>query len=216
MWVWKHDVELLRGKERQMRRMDSVRLGAVSGLLVLALMAAGCGEDDSAGNASGGQPAATPFGPACSDVPASGAGSFEQMMTAPVVDAAAANPLLSSLVMDLELAGMIDTLNSAAALTVFAPTDDAFAVAAQADPGAMEEMMTDPTGEFADLLAYHVVEEQIAPADLAGEHTTLQGGTLVVEGSGESFTVNGSASIVCGDIHADNATVYIIDEVLHP
>jgi hypothetical protein len=35
------------------------------------------------------------------------------MMTAPVGAAAAANPLLSSLVMDLELAGLVDTLNSA-------------------------------------------------------------------------------------------------------
>jgi uncharacterized surface protein with fasciclin (FAS1) repeats len=80
----------------------------------------------------------------------------------------------------------------------------------------MEEMMADPTGEFADLLAYHVVEGQITPTELVGEHTTLQGDKLSVEGSGESFTVNGSASVVCGDIHTDNATVYIIDEVLHP
>ena len=43
-----------------------------------------------------------------------------------------------------------------------------------------------------------------------------QGATLTVEGSGDSFTVNGSASVVCGDIHTDNATVYVIDEVLHP
>jgi uncharacterized surface protein with fasciclin (FAS1) repeats len=80
----------------------------------------------------------------------------------------------------------------------------------------MEAMMADPTGDFADLLSYHVVEGQIPPAELAGEHTTLQGGTLTVEGSGEDFTVNGGAEVVCGDIHADNATIYIIDEVLHP
>ena len=34
--------------------------------------------------------------------------------------------------------------------------------------------------------------------------------------SGESLTVNGSASVVGSDIHTDNASVYIIDEVLHP
>jgi uncharacterized surface protein with fasciclin (FAS1) repeats len=181
-------------------------------ILVLAL-AASCGED--AQPAAGGQPPA-PFGEACSEVPDSGAGSFEGMMTAPVGEAAAANPLLSSLVMDLELAGLVDTLNSAEALTVFAPTNDAFAAAAEADPEGMEAMMADPTGDFADLLSYHVVEGQIAPADLSGEHTTLQGATLSVEGSGESFTVNGMARVVCGDIHTDNATVYIIDEVLHP
>jgi uncharacterized surface protein with fasciclin (FAS1) repeats len=75
--------------------------------------------------------------------------------------------------------------------------------------------MADPTGEFAALLSYHVVEGQLAPDELPGEHTTLQGDGLMVEGSGEDFTVNGSASVVCGDVHTDNATVYIIDEVLH-
>ena len=138
------------------------------------------------------------------------------MMTAPMVEATAANPLLSSLVMDLELAGLTDTLNSAEGLTVFAPTNDAFAAAGEADPEGMEMMMEDPTGEFAGLLSYHVVEGQIAPDDLSGEHTTLQGTTLTVEGGGEEFTVNGSAMVVCGDIHTDNATVYVIDEVLHP
>ena len=40
--------------------------------------------------------------------------------------------------------------------------------------------------------------------------------TLTVQGSGESFTVNGTAVVVCGDIRTDNAKVYLIDEVLHP
>ena len=99
---------------------------------------------------------------------------------------------------------------------MFAPTDEAFAAAGEADPEGMAEMMADPTGDFAGLLSYHVVEGQLAPDELAGEHTTLEGSTLTVEGSGESFTVNGSAMVVCGDIHTDNATVYLIDEVLHP
>jgi uncharacterized surface protein with fasciclin (FAS1) repeats len=183
-------------------------------IVVLALVAAACGGDEAEPTTAG--EAAAPFGEACSDVPDSGEGSFEGMMTAPVAEAAAANPLLSSLVMDLELAGLADTLNSAEALTVFAPTDDAFAAAAEADPEGMAAMMADPTGDFADLLSYHVVEGQLAPADLAGEHETLQGSTLSVAGSGESFTVDGMARVVCGDIHTDNATVYIIDEVLHP
>ena len=184
----------------------------VAALAAFALVAAACGDDESGEPA----PAAEPFGAACSEVPASGAGSFEGMMTAPVVEAAAENPLLTSLVMDLELAGLTDTLNSAEDLTVFAPTNDAFAAAAEADPEGMEAMMADPTGEFAALLSYHVVEGQLAPDEVAGEHTTLQGDDLMVEGSGEDFTVNGSARVVCGDVHTDNATVYIIDEVLHP
>ncbi len=185
-------------------------------LLALLLVAAACGDDEPDGGETGGAAAAEPFGTACTDVPGEGMGSFEGMMTQPVVTAAAENPLLTSLAEDLELAGLTDTLNSAEDLTVFAPTNDAFAAAGEADPEGMEMMMADPTGEFADLLSYHVVEGQLAPDEVAGEHETLQGATLSVEGSGESFTVNGSATVVCGDIHTDNATVYVIDEVLHP
>ena len=192
----------------------SRRLAIVPAVLALLLVAVACGDGGGDGGETGG--AAAPFGSACSEVPADGAGSFEGMMTQPVVTAAGENPLLTSLVEDLELAGLTDTLNTAADLTVFAPTNDAFAAAGEADPEGMEMMMADPTGEFADLLSYHVVEGQLAPDELEGGHETLQGATLTVEGSGGSFTVNGSASVVCGDIHTDNATVYVIDEVLHP
>ena len=198
-------------------RNTTKRLAIAPALVAVLLVAGACGDDD--GDGGGGETAvapAAPFGTACSEVPADGAGSFEGMMTQPVVTAASENPLLSSLVADLELAGLTDTLNTAENLTVFAPSNSAFEAAAEADPEGMEAMMADPTGEFADLLAYHVVDGQLAPDELAGEHESLQGATLTVEGSGEEFTVNGSAMVVCGDIHTDNATVYILDEVLHP
>ncbi len=51
---------------------------------------------------------------------------------------------------------------------------------------------------------------------LAGEHKTLQGGTVTITGSGEDFTVNDSAKVVCGNVQTQNATVYIIDGVLLP
>ncbi|HEY7660127.1 MAG TPA: fasciclin domain-containing protein [Actinomycetota bacterium] len=198
-------------------RNPRMRWAVAPALVAVLFVAAACGGDGD-GDADGDTPVAPagPFGAACSQVPADGAGSFEGMMTQPVVTAASENPLLTSLVADLELAGLTDTLNTADGLTVFAPTNDAFAAAADADPEAMEAMMADPTGEFADVLAYHVVEGQIAPADLAGEHETLEGSSLSVEGGGEEFTVDGSAMVVCGDIHTDNATVYVIDAVLHP
>jgi uncharacterized surface protein with fasciclin (FAS1) repeats len=59
------------------------------------------------------------------------------------------------------------------------------------------------------------VEGEKAPDDLAGEHTTLEGGRLNVQGEGEEFTVNG-ANVVCGDIQTENARLYVIDQVLLP
>ncbi|MEU6711502.1 fasciclin domain-containing protein [Nonomuraea sp. NPDC046802] len=55
-----------------------------------------------------------------------------------------------------------------------------------------------------------------APAELKNATlATLQGGDLTVKGSGKNITVN-QAKLVCGDIQARNATIYIIDKVLMP
>ena len=68
-----------------------------------------------------------PFGVACTAVPKDGKGSFNGMATDPVATAASNNPVLSTLVTAVKAAGLVDTLNSAPAITVFAPTNDAFA-----------------------------------------------------------------------------------------
>ena len=47
-------------------------------------------------------------------------------------------------------------------------------------------------------------------------HMTLEGQNITVTGSGESFTVNGTAQVVCGNVKTANATVYVIDGVLVP
>ena len=154
-----------------------------------------------------------PFGAACSAVPATGAGSFDGMAADPVATAASNNPVLSTLVTAVTAAGLGDTLNSAEDITVFAPTNDAFAAL---DPATMDAAMADPTGLLTTVLTYHVVPGRLAPDALAGTHTTLQGADLEVTGSGESFTVNGDAMVVCGNVQTANATVYIIDGVLLP
>ena len=40
------------------------------------------------------------------------------------------------------------------------------------------------------------------------------GSDLTVEGSGETFTVNGTSNIICGNVQTANATVYLLDGVL--
>jgi uncharacterized surface protein with fasciclin (FAS1) repeats len=60
-----------------------------------------------------------------------------------------------------------------------------------------------------------VVPGQIAPDAIVGTHTTVQGGTLEVTGSGDNLKVNG-ANVICGGVHTANATVYLIDSVLMP
>jgi uncharacterized surface protein with fasciclin (FAS1) repeats len=113
----------------RLRPSRQVLVGCLAGL---ALLAAGCssgGGDPAAAAPAATQPAAAAgmnFGPACSAVPASGAGSFMGMAQDPVATAASNNPVLSSLVGAVKEAGLVDTLNSADGITVFAPTDAAF------------------------------------------------------------------------------------------
>ncbi len=188
---------------------DSGSAGATSS----ETMTSSTSSDSMTSSDSAGQTMAdAPFGPACSAVPASGAGSFDGMSTEPVATAASANPVLSRLVSAVKTAGLVDTLNSATDVTVFAPTNDAFkAVPA----GTMAKALKNPKGLLTTVLTNHVVEGRLSPDELAGDHTTLAGTTITVTGSGEDFSV-GDAKVVCGNVQTANATVYVIDSVLLP
>jgi uncharacterized surface protein with fasciclin (FAS1) repeats len=97
-------------------------------------------------------------------------------------------------------------------ITVFAPANTAFAKL----PASAMSMMHS-TAELAKILKYHVVSGQITPAELAHGMTltTLEGGTLKASKMGAVYEVN-NASVICGNIHTANATVYIINKVLIP
>jgi uncharacterized surface protein with fasciclin (FAS1) repeats len=156
---------------------------------------------------------ATNFGSGCASVPKSGAGSFSGMSTAPVATAASANPVLSTLVTAVKQAGLVDTLNSAKDITVFAPANSAFAKI----PAATLKSVLANKAELTKILTYHVASGRYTPAQLATGKPikTLEGGTVTPAGSGTSFTVNG-AHVVCGNVQTANATVYIIDTVMMP
>ena len=154
------------------------------------------------------------FGEGCAAIPADGAGSFDGMATEPVATAASANPLLKTLVAAVGEAGLVDTLNSAEGITVFAPTDDAFA---KIPKKTLNKVLADKETLTA-ILTHHVVPETLTPDNLAGTFETLNKDELVVEGEGEMFTADAEeqANIICGNIQTANATVYVIDTVMMP
>ncbi|HET7277697.1 MAG TPA: fasciclin domain-containing protein [Dermatophilaceae bacterium] len=212
--------------------MSPTRRGCLAALaLAVPLGLAACGSSDSASaagdampqsNSSTSSPSSTgsgsdsmataPFGPACSAVPATGKGSFSGMATDPVATAASNNPVLSQLVSAVGAAGLASTLNSAKDITVFAPTNDAFAALPKA---TLDAAMKDPKGLLTKVLTNHVVAGRLSPDRVAGEHQTLAGTTITVTGSAPDFMV-GAAKVVCGNVQTANATVYIIDKVLLP
>ncbi len=208
-------------------------LAAATAALALTLTA--CGSEEPASSAASDGTAATssaaedsmsepmpgePFGEGCTAVPTEGEGSFEGMTDDPVATAASNNPALSTLVEAVTAADLVDALNSAPDITVLAPADPAFE-AVPAD--ALKALLAD-TAQLSAVLTHHVIDGRLGPDQLAGEHTTLNGDTVTVEGSGEDFTVaaegtvtgEAPASVICGNVQTANATVYIIDQVLTP
>src|SRR6202453_5407661 len=196
------------------------RLLAISGLgACLALTAAACSSSPSSSSASspassmpassmpaysGTTPTGSDFGSGCASVPKTGAGSFTGMSTAPVATAASANPLLSTLVTAVEKAGLVDTLNSASSITVFAPDNAAFAKL----PAATLDKILADKAELTKILTYHVAAGRLTPAELASGTTikTLEGGSITPTLTNGTYTVNG-AHVICGNVQTANATV---------
>jgi uncharacterized surface protein with fasciclin (FAS1) repeats len=206
-----------------MLRLLTPRRAAVAGVLGLALLGAACTSNDTGttGTQTPANPATTtppmtaaaPFGPACPAVPASGPASLDALAQDPVATAAANTPQLSTLVTAVKKADLAGTLNEAQGITVFAPTNDAFAAVPKA---TLDKALGDPKGLLTTVLTYHVVPGQLTPDQLPGSHKTLQGSTIQVSGSGQDFTINRDSSVVCGNLKTANATVYLIDQVLLP
>jgi transforming growth factor-beta-induced protein len=207
---------------------DVLRFRSAALLLVLCLVAVACGGDDEGGGASetpaaGGTAAGSSEAAAGSSAEICTAdaivaaveggaeeGTLAGMADDPVATAASSNPVLTTLVTAVQAAGLVDTLNSAPALTVFAPTDCAFAAL---DPATMDAAMADPSGLLTTVLGYHVLPEQrVESSALSGEYTMFTGEALTVNGT----DVGGQATIVVPDIMTANATVHLIDAVLLP
>ena len=203
--------------------------GLAAAALTLSLGLAACGQDEPATSSDSttqsqdqsqdqSEPmaddaSADTYGAGCAQVPTDGAGSFNGMATAPVASAASANPLLKTLVAAVTQAGLVEPLNSAPELTVFAPADPAFEAIPKKDLKAVladKEML-------GSILKHHVVGEQISPDELSGEFETLNGDKLTINGSGEMATIGDEkAQVLCGNVPTANATVYVIDTVLMP
>jgi uncharacterized surface protein with fasciclin (FAS1) repeats len=204
--------------------MRIARIAVASGVAAAAVLLSACGSDE--GTASmpapppgAGEsapttgPAAAPFGRACGAVPASGPGSFQDMAADPVATAASHNPQLSRLYSALQKANLVDTLNNAQNVTVFAPANVAFDQLPQA---TVDRMLAD-NAKLTKILTYHVVGRRVDPAGLSpGNFPSLEGATVSTSGTGQDVKINGNTSVLCGNVRTANATVYIIDSILKP
>lgn len=136
-----------------------------------------------------------------------------------IVETAAGAKVFGTLIAAAQAAGLADALANGENLTVFAPTDDAFA----ALPAGTVETLLKPENkdQLAAILSYHVLPRVLTsdmmPSKAIHIRTIKQGGdrTLALTKSGSGVTVDG-ANVVTADVKASNGVIHIIDKVMLP
>ena len=132
-----------------------------------------------------------------------------------IPEVAAGAEQFGTLLAAAKAAGLVGALSGEGPLTVFAPTDAAFA----ALPEGTVESLLEPSNKakLAAILKYHVVSGRVyseAALD-AGTAPTLQGSTVSIAVTDGKARVNDS-NLVATDIDASNGVIHVIDKVLLP
>ena len=111
---------------------------------------------------------------------------------------------------------VFETLSGNGKLTVFAPTDDAFA-ALGLDPSNVGSL---PTSFLTQVLVYHVARGERTAADVVpAERIRMLGGGFLYKESGSATLVDNlgrSANIIVTDVKAANGVIHAIDAVVLP
>jgi uncharacterized surface protein with fasciclin (FAS1) repeats len=133
-----------------------------------------------------------------------------------IVDAAVGNGNFTTLVAALQATGLDSTLaDTEGSFTVFAPTDDAFALLGQ---DTINALLAD-TDKLSDILTYHVISGEVNAASAIGlAGTTVEmvnGDALALSLDGMNLLVN-TATVTTADIQTDNGIIHVIDAVLLP
>jgi uncharacterized surface protein with fasciclin (FAS1) repeats len=122
---------------------------------------------------------------------------------------------LATFVRALEAAGLTAALQGSGPLTVFAPTEEAFAKLAA---GELDALLADRE-KLASILGYHVIPRLLRSLDLRKTNgaiaATLSGPTLVLRMREGRLTAD-RAKVVQADIATANGVLHLIDTVLVP
>lgn len=140
----------------------------------------------------------------------------EEVVVTTIVDAAVSDGNFTTLVAALQATGLDTTLaDTNSSFTVFAPTDDAFALLGQ---DTIDALLAD-TDTLSDILTYHVISGEVDSAtaiSLAGTTVEMVNGDSVgLSLDGDSLLVN-TATVVITDIQTDNGIIHVLDAVLLP
>ena len=112
-------------------------------------------------------------------------------------------------------AGLEGFLSGGGPITVFAPTDDAFA---KLPRGAVQDLMRPENRDMLRaMMMHHVVVGRVVARDFLGRRmeAATAGGALVLIDATKTVTID-AARLVKADIAADNGVIHVIDTVLMP
>jgi transforming growth factor-beta-induced protein len=118
-------------------------------------------------------------------------------------------------------AGLAGALSKPGNLTVFAPTDRAFAALKKNDPELFQKVASDKS-LLKSVLTYHVVGKRIpaAVATVAAKKglkiKTLQGERIALSFSNGRIVLNDSARVILPNVRASNGIIHAINAVLVP
>ncbi len=129
-----------------------------------------------------------------------------------IVDTARETGRFTTLLTALDRAGLRSSLADPGPLTLFAPSDDAFA---RLPAGAVQSLLGAPD-QLGRVLRYHVIRGRVTAEDVSALRAarTLQGEDLPFWLDGDIRVEN--ARVVAADIEASNGLIHVIDRVLLP
>jgi uncharacterized surface protein with fasciclin (FAS1) repeats len=130
-----------------------------------------------------------------------------------IVQTAVAAPAFKTLVSLVKQAGLASALSGPGPLTVFAPTDAAFAKVPKATLAALAK----DKSKLKAVLLYHVVSGKLTATQVVKHKslTTLEGGTLSIRTRDGNVYVN-RARVIDANVIASNGVIHVINQVLIP
>jgi len=138
-----------------------------------------------------------------------------------IVQTAVAAGKFKTLVALVKQAGLVGTLSAPGNLTVFAPTDQAFANLKKSNPALFAKVASDKK-LLRTVLTYHVVGKRIpavaavAAAKKGAKVKTVEGEQIALSFSAGKIVLNGAARVVIPDVKASNGIIHAIDAVIVP
>ncbi|MBE7492326.1 MAG: fasciclin domain-containing protein [Planctomycetes bacterium] len=132
-----------------------------------------------------------------------------------IVEIAAGDGRFKTLVAALKAGELVDALKGTGPLTVFAPTDDAFAKLPKETLEAL--LKPENKAKLQAILKFHVVSGSVKAADAVKlkEAATLNGAAARIEVKDKEVFIAG-AKVIITDIPALNGVIHVIDAVMIP